>query len=605
MKNTPVPQHGSNVPREQIPSAYQWRTQDIFASTADWQTAVDSTRAQLPQLAQLQGTLKNNHSILQCLTLRDTIAQSLEKIYPYARLQRDVDNGNSQWQELVGQAEVLLAEYAKAVSFLEPELLALPASTLQALAADPSAAAYAHYLHDLLRLAPHVLEARDEELLAKSQLATAGSENAFRAFTGADISFPPALDSQGQEHSVSEGSYLLNMSAPDRTLRENTFTQLMSTYRRYRNTLATTLTGKARSSLFYATAHNYTDTLSATLAGDNISPELYSSLIDTIHQGLPALHEYMELKRTALQVEQLHPYDIYLPLTSAGGDTFHFTFEEACTNVQQALAPLGSCYLQALQEGLSQGWIDVYENQGKRSGAYSWGVYGVHPYVMLNFQPRYNSVSTLAHEMGHALHSYFSNQTQPFPTADYTIFCAEVASTTNEIFLLEYMLKQATREQKIYLLNQYLEAVRTTVYRQVQFAEFEQTIHAKVTQGQTLTADYLDKLWHQLNTTYYGPSFTVDALLDSEWSRIPHFYTPFYVYKYATGYSAATAFAHNILSGNAAARDKYLGFLQAGGSDYPLDILQSAGVDFTGCQPVSITLQGFQAKLTELKELLK
>ena len=312
----------------------------------------------------------------------------------------------------------------------------------------------------------------------------------------------------------------------------------------------------------------------------------------------------MALKKSALHLAELHPYDIYLPLTPQGGETFHFTFEEAKATVLEAIKPLGKTYCHDFKEGLENGWIDIYENKGKRSGAYSWGVYGVHPYVLLNYQPRYNGVTTLAHEMGHSMHSFYSSQTQPFPTAEYTIFCAEVASTTNEVLLLEHMLKSANKEQKIFLLNQFLEAVRTTVYRQTQFAELEKIFHNEITEGRALTADYMEKLWHRLNEKYYGSALTVDTLLDSEWSRIPHFYTPFYVYKYATGYSCATAFADSILSGDKAKVDKYLGFLQAGGSDYSLNILKNAGVDLTTPQPVQITLDKFAEKLKELKELL-
>jgi oligoendopeptidase F len=378
----------------------------------------------------------------------------------------------------------------------------------------------------------------------------------------------------------------------------------MSTYHGFRNTLAASLNARARSSHFYATMRKYEDSRANSLASDNIPGSLYDGLISTVEENLSALHEYMALKKEVLNLDELHPYDMYLPLTKSGGDTFKFNFTEAKSTILEALKPLGENYLTNLKAGLEDGWIDIYENKGKRSGAYSWGVYGVHPYVLLNFQPRYNSVSTLAHEMGHAMHSFFSSQTQPFPKADYTIFCAEVASTTNEILLLEHMLAKATKEQKIYLLNQYLEAVRTTVYRQTQFAEFEKIIHGEITKGASLTADFLEDTWHKLNVKYYGSELIVDDLLDSEWSRIPHFYTPFYVYKYATGYSAATTFAHKILAKEKDAVDKYLGFLQAGGSDYSLNILKNAGVDLTTPEPIQVTLNKFKENLDKLKALL-
>jgi oligoendopeptidase F len=339
------------------------------------------------------------------------------------------------------------------------------------------------------------------------------------------------------------------------------------------------------------------------------------------------LHEYITLKKETLGYEEFHPYDMYVPLSKEGENRFSISFDEACETVKRALRPLGKTYTEVLQKAMSGGWIDIYENKGKRSGAYSWGVYGVHPFVLLNFQPRYNSISTLAHELGHSLHSYFSSKAQPFAKSEYSIFCAEVASTTNEILLLEYLLANADKTQKIFLLNQFLEAVRTTVYRQVQFAEFEKFIHEKITAGESLQAETLEQYWLESNRMYYGPSLTVDNNLGSEWSRIPHFYTPFYVYKYATGYSAATAFSEAILKEMAekaapsphlnskaeitnntgqtvSAVEKYLGFLHSGGSDYSLNILKNAGVDLNTPLPVQVTLDNFSRKMNELKNLL-
>ncbi len=604
MKTLTEPIHGNNIDRKEIPAEYKWQISDIFATDELWADTANDVKAVLPLLTDMQNKLKDKASILFCLHLRDELSMATEKIYPYARLQKDADSTDGHSQFLTGTAEVLISDCSNAAAFIEPELLALPRELLEELALDPDCVNYSHYFTDLLRISDHVLSAREEEILSRSQLATGAASDIFHNLVGADMVFPEASDKNGKAHAVSEGSYLLNMTSADRQLRENTFTTLMSTYKHFRNTLAASLTAKARAGHFYATMRKYEDTRANSLAADNIPTSLYDNLITTVEENLPALHEYMTLKKTALNLESLHPYDLYLPLTQSGGDTFKFTFDQAKSTVLAALKPLGENYITNLKTGLEKGWIDIYENKGKRSGAYSWGVYGVHPYVLLNFQPRYNSVSTLAHEMGHAMHSFFSSQAQPFPKADYTIFCAEVASTTNEILLLEHMLTTATKEQKIYLLNQYLEAVRTTVYRQTQFAEFEKLIHGEITKGATLTADYLDETWHNLNVKYYGPALTVDKLLDSEWSRIPHFYTPFYVYKYATGYSAATTFAQKILSKEENAIDKYLGFLQAGGSDYSLNILKTAGVDLNSPQPVQVTLAKFKANLAALKELL-
>lgn len=600
-----TPLHGSNVNRSDIPNTYKWHVNDIYADEAAWSEACTAFKKQLPALKAMQGTLTSAANLAKALKLQDELSQMLEKIYAYARLQQDADNIDQHLQALAGEAEGLAAAFSSANAFLEPEMLALGNEKVETmLQSEPALAEYKFYITNLMRISSHILSADKEALFAESRLALSSSATSFRSLVSADMKFPAIVDGEGKEASVSEGNYLLNMTSADRTLRKNSFCGLMGTYHQYRNTLASTLTGNARAAYFNAKVHNYTDTLEAALNEDNIPTSLYEGLIQTVHDNFAPLHEYMQLKKDVLGYDELHPYDIYMPLAKNAADSFACTFHEACARVEAALAPLGEEYVKTLHKGLTEGWIDTYENKGKRSGAYSWGVYGVHPFVLLNYQPRYNSISTIAHEMGHALHSYYSGQSQTYINADYTIFCAEVASTTNENLLLEHTLKQATDEQKIYLLNQFLEAVRTTVYRQVQFAEFEKFIHSEITAGHSLQAEKLENYWLESNRQYYGPALTVDEELASEWSRIPHFYTPFYVYKYATGYSAATAFSSAILSEGQEAVDKYLGFLHAGGSDYSLNILKNAGVDLTTPQPVTVTLQKFANKLQELKALL-
>ncbi len=599
-----IPEHGSSVERAAIPAGCKWRVQDIYADEAAWRTACDEYKAKLPQLKAMQSTLVTGSAVLAALRLQDELARLLDKIYAYARLQQDADNTDEHLQALSGEAEGLLASFSNANSFIEPEMLGLGREALETMLQEEAGLdEYRFYIQNLLRQSAHILSAEKEAVFAQSHLATGTAAAAFRALVSADMQFPEIVDGKGDKASVSEGNYILNMTSPDRELRKNSFRTLMGTYHKYRNTLATTLTGSARTAYFFANVHNYKDTLEAALSEDNIPTSLYDGLIRTVHDNFAPLHEYIQLKKGVLGVSEFHPYDLYMPLSQAG-DSFACSFPEACAKVEEALAPLGEEYVSTLHKGLTEGWIDVYENKGKRSGAYSWGVYGVHPFVLLNYQQRYNSISTIAHEMGHAMHSYFSSQAQTYVNSEYTIFCAEVASTTNESLLLEYTLQHATDEQKIYLLNQFLEAVRTTVYRQVQFAEFEKYIHGEITAGRSLQAEKLEAWWLQSNKDYYGPALTVDEELASEWSRIPHFYTPFYVYKYATGYSAATAFASAILSGSKDAVQKYLGFLHAGGSDYSLNILKNAGVDLNTPQPVTVTLQKFAAKLAELKALL-
>lgn len=599
-----IPLHGSSVDRKDIPSFCQWHVEDIYGDVTAWRTACSQFKAELPKLSELQGTITNGQALLKVLRLQDELGKVLEKIYAYACLQRDSDNTNQDFQAMAGEAESMVAAYSNAVSFIDPELLSLGQKKIAAMQSEEKELKeYAHYIDNLMRSSKHILTADKEAILAQSRLAISASASSFRALVSADMKFPEITDGKGKPAVISEGNYMLNMTSDDRELRKNSFTALLSTYHSYRNTLASTLTGSARAAFFSSTVRNHKNTLEASLFQDNIPVSLYDGLLETVHNNLSPLHDYIQLKKDVLGYDELHYYDMYVPISKAA-DSFACDFDEACAVVEKAVAPLGEEYVKTLHKGLTEGWIDVYENKGKRSGAYSWGVYGVHPFVLLNYQRRYNSISTLAHEMGHALHSYFSSSSQTYINADYTIFCAEVASTTNENLLLEHVLKQATEDQKIYLLSQFLESVRTTVYRQVQFAEFEKYIHSEITAGKSLQAEALENYWLESNKRYYGPALTLDQELASEWSRIPHFYTPFYVYKYATGFSAATAFSSAILSGSQEAVDKYLGFLHSGGSDYSLNILKKAGVDLTTPQPVTVTLQKFAEKLAELKELL-
>lgn len=599
-----IPIHGSSVDRKDIPGFCKWHVEDIYTNVEAWRSACSDFKNKLPELTQLQGTISDGQKLLKVLRLQDELGKILEKIYAYACLQRDSDNTNQSFQAMAGEAESLVATYSNSCSFIDPELLALGQEKITSMQSqEPELKEYAHYIENLMRSSKHILSADKEAILAQSRLAISASASNFRALVSADMKFPEITDGEGNAAVISEGNYMLNMTSDDRELRKNSFTALLSTYHSYRNTLASTLTGSARAAFFSSTVRNHPNTLEASLFQDNIPVSLYDGLIETVHDNLTLLHDYIQLKKDILGYDELHFYDLYVPISKAA-DSFACDFEEACDIVEKSVAPLGEEYVAALHKGLTQGWIDVYENKGKRSGAYSWGVYGVHPFVLLNYQHRYNSISTLAHEMGHALHSYFSSSSQNYINADYTIFCAEVASTTNENLLLEHVLKHATEDQKIYLLSQFLESVRTTVYRQVQFAEFEKYIHSEITAGKSLQAEALENYWLDSNKRYYGPALTLDPELSSEWSRIPHFYTPFYVYKYATGFSAATAFSSAILSSSKEAVDNYLGFLHAGGSDYSLNILKKAGVDLTTPQPVTVTLQKFAEKLAELKELL-
>lgn len=605
MSNEVILKYGSNIERKDVPVLFQWQVQDIFPNDASWSLACSRLKDDVMSFSAFRNTLNSAENLRACLAARDSLALAAERIYAYARLYRDTDTGNQAYQALVGQAEALVAECNNAVAFVEPEILGLPTHLLKEFTAqDDGFKEYAHYLDNLLRMSLHVLSKNEEELLAKSRLATASAENIFRVLTGADMSFPPALDAEGSSVLVSEGSYLLNMTSKDRVLRKNTFKNLMDTYKSFRNTFASSLAGNCRTAAFYAQTRNFKDTLTASLAEDNIPASVFENLLSCVNDNLKPLHNYISLKKKALNLSKLHPYDIYAPLATTDAEAFAYSFPEACSIIKDCLKPLGEDYGAILEKAFASRWLDVYENRGKQSGAYSWGLYGVHPFVLLNYQPRYNSVSTIAHEMGHALHSYLSSNQQTYVNSDYTIFCAEVASTTNEIFLLEHMLKQSEGTQRIFLLCQFLEAVRTTVFRQVQFSEFEAFIHGEINEGRTLTAQNLENLWLDLNRKYYGVDFALDEELAAEWSRIPHFYRPFYVYKYATGYAAATCFAESILQESPGARENYLRFLSSGGSDYSLNLLRSAGVDLNSPEPIKALMEKFNEKLSELESLL-
>ncbi|VBB08681.1 oligopeptidase f [Lucifera butyrica] len=596
----------SQVPdRNEIPAKYQWHLNDIYASDEAWQADFDRLKSLLPGVVQYQGKLASGaQNLLKCLKARDEIGIISGKLFGFARMHKDENTANTKFQSMTGKTEALLAEAGAVTAFIEPEILAIPEAVLnQFRQQEAGLKEYGFYFDDLARQKKHVLSQPEEEILSRSAEVTQAPENIFNMLAHADLKFPSVTDANGKEVHLSEGRYRTLIMSPDRILRQKSFTALYNTYNQYRNTFAATLGGSIKKNIFYAKVRKYKSTLESALEGDNVPIAVYENLISTVHDNLAPLHRYVALKKKALKLDTIHMYDMYAPLVAKVD--FTTPYEEGLGLVRQALAPLGPEYTAILEKGFSSGWIDVYENKGKQTGAYSWGVYGVHPFVLLNYSNRYDDVSTLAHEMGHAIHSYYSYATQPYATASYTTFCAEVASTTNEILLLEYMLKiTKDKQRKMYLLNQYLEAVRGTVYRQTMFAEFEKLLYDKSENGETITADMLDALWHELNVRYYGANIEIDKEIDVEWARIPHFYWDFYVYQYVTGYSAATSLAGQILQEGQPAQKRYIGFLQSGGSDYSLSILKKAGVNMASPEPVEITLQKFAGMLGELEKLL-
>lgn len=553
-----------------------------------------------------QGRLGESAGILlEVLRMQDRLSELMEKIYTYARMRRDEDNTNAVYQALTDRAGSLNTRVSTALSFIVPEILALPGETLGRFRQEePGLAHYGFVLDELLRQKPHTLTAAGEEIIARAGEVTRSPANIFSMLNNADITFPSIRDEEGREVEVTHGRFIRLMESKDRRVRQDAFTSLYSSYRSLKNTLAATLGSSVKKDVFYARVRRHPSALQASLFEDNISVEVYDNLIKTVRSNLGSMHRYVGLRKKLLGLDKLHMYDLYTPLVREIKWTI--PYPEAVELVKKGLAPLGESYGRVLSQGLASGWVDVYENKGKTSGAYSWGPYGVHPYVLLNYQDNLNNVFTLAHEMGHAMHSYYSYREQPYTYAHYVIFTAEVASTVNESLLMNHLLNTVKEpDKKTYLLNHYLEQFRGTVFRQTMFAEFEKITHEKVEAGEALTPELLSGIYHQLNVDYYGPEIVVDEEVDLEWARIPHFYNAFYVYKYATGFSAAAALTRRILADGALAADCYLDFLKKGGSDYPLNLLKAAGVDMTTPQPVREALNLFTHLLDQLEALAK
>jgi oligoendopeptidase F len=596
----------SHVPtRSEIPAQYKWRLDDIYANDELWQQDFDKLKSNLDDITHYTGKLGNSSlDLLSCLKALDEIGIISGKLYAFARMHRDENTADAKYQAMTGKLESLLAEAGAAAAFIEPEILTLSNDTLATFRKqEKGLKEYTFYFGNLARQKEHVLSPAEEAILSRVSEVTQSSENTFNMLAHADMEFPETIDEHGKSVSLSEGRYNLFIRSTDRKVRQQAFTNLFKTYNHYRNTFASTLNGTVRKNIFYAKTRKYNSTLESALKSDNVPTGVYDNIITTVHNNLGPLHRYVTLKKKVLSLSEIHMYDLYTPLVS--DVHLPLPYEEGIKLVCTALKPLGPEYADILDEGITSGWIDVYENKGKQTGAYSWGNYGIHPFVLLNYNNRYDDVSTLAHEMGHAIHSFYSQKNQPYSTSSYTTFCAEVASTTNEILLLQHMLNTTTDKKiKLYLINQYLEQVRGTIYRQTMFAEFEKTLYEKSEQGESLTADMLDLLWHDLTVRYYGPDIVADKELDVEWARIPHFYSDFYVYQYVTGYSAATALAEKVMEEGQTAQERYLEFLKSGGSDYSLNILKRAGVDMSLPTPIEITLTKFSSMLDEMEKLL-
>lgn len=589
--------------RDEIDEQYKWKLEDIYSSDALIEEDYNRVKELLQQETEFKGSLgKSPSQMKKALQWMEEMERKTDKLYVYSRMRRDEDNANHAHQALFDRMEALSVEVGSATSFIVPELIAIPDDDIKKFMEEEDLKLYHFYIEEILRQKEHILSAAEERLLAMSADISITPGNVFSMLNNADIKFPIIKNEKGEDVELTKGRYGSFMESHDRRVREDAFKGLYNSYTKLKNTLGATLSASVKKDVFYARVRKYPNALEASLDQDNVPVEVYNRLIESVHANLKHMYRYMDLRQRMLGVEQLHMYDIYTPLVKEF--KMEMPYPKACELVLQGLSPLGTEYLDLLRKGMESGWIDVYENEGKTSGAYSWGTYDTHPYVLLNHDNKLDDVFTIAHEMGHALHSYYSNQTQPFIYSQYAIFVAEVASTVNESILMDYMLKQSqSREEKMYLINHYLEEFRGTVYRQTMFAEFEKIIHEQAEQGQALTPQAFSSIYRDLNRLYYGENVFLDEEINMEWARIPHFYSAFYVYKYATGFSAATALKQQILQEGEPAVKRYLDFLKTGSSDYPIKLLQNAGVDLTTPKPVDDALDYFGQLVDEMEKL--
>ncbi len=591
--------------REEIALEKTWDLEAIFATDEKWEEAFADIKASLPQLTSFKGTLAESAECLfAALQKENEVMEKFGKLYTYAHMRYDQDTTNSFYQGLNDRANRLAAEIGQATSYLVPEILAMEEALINRYVDEHDGLRlYKQMFAELNEQRAHVLSEAEEAMLAQASDVMNSSSNTFGMLNNADMEFPLITDEDGEKVRITHGRFIRFLESRDRRVREAAFKAVYQTYDHYKNTFASTLNGQVKRDLFFSNVRRYQSAREAALHANHIPEIVYDQLVDTVNKHLDLLHRYVRLRKKALGLDELHMYDLYTPLVN--DVEMKVTYDEAKALVLKAVAPLGEDYVNIVKEGFEKRWVDVEENEGKRSGAYSSGAYGTMPYVLMNWQDDVHNLFTLAHEFGHSVHSYYTRKHQPYVYGDYTIFVAEVASTLNEALLNDYMVEHAnTREEKLYLLNHFLEGFRGTVFRQTMFAEFEQLIHERVEAGEALTPDVLTKLYYDLNVKYYGEDIVVDEEIGLEWARIPHFYYDFYVYQYATGYSAAAALAKQIMEEGEVAVTRYLDFLKAGSSDYPIEVLKRAGVDMTSPKPIEQALALFEKTLAEMETLL-
>ena len=590
--------------RKEIPQKLQWKVSDIFPSDEAWEEeykAVEKAYADC-DFAQFKGKLSDKKTLLECLTLGDTISRRLEKLFLYANVRHDEDVRVSKYTSALAMVGSMFSKVFSRLAFVDPELTALPDAVLQGFIDDPDFAAYDYRLRKVASSKAHVLGAEEERLLALGSDVMGGFQDVFSMLNNANLNLPKATFN-GEEMQISHGMYGVVLRSGTAEERKEWFEKYYGAYINLIDAIVQAYYGNVKKDVFYKTVRKYDSCKAMALDGEDVAPIVYENLIETVHEALPYMHEYISVRKQATGMKEQHIYDVFVPLVE---DTeIKMPFDEAYELVIEGLAPLGEDYQKLLRRGKDERWIDVCESEGKRCGAYSAGIYDVHPFVMLNYQPTTNDIFTIAHEMGHALHSYKSTAAQPYAKASYTIFLAEIASTVNEVLLLKHLYKKSEdKNLKKYLLNYYMDMFRATLFRQTQFAEFEQAAHEMAEKGEALTKENLNELYYGLNKQYYGNDIIHDEQIAYEWARIPHFYNSFYVYKYATGIVSAISIVKRILTEGESAVKDYFDFLSAGGCEDPVSILKKAGVDLTTKEPFKAAMEEFSATLKEFKELL-
>jgi len=589
--------------REQIPEEFRWDIKALYIKEEAWQLdylKVEELLSQLPEIK--DGFTKDVGSLLNCLELKDRITELLQKVYTYAHMRKDEDNRNNYYQSLFNQASALLVKAEEGFSFLKPGILSLEYDQLQEWLQDnDQIKVYRHYLEDIYRKKEHILSPDEERIMARAGDMAQAFEHSFELLSYADLKFPKIKDEKGVSIPLTHSNFITLLRSKDREFRKKVFKRYFKEYEQHHNIYAALLTGNIKKDHFYSSLRNYQGSLNAALFKDNIPVQVYTNLLSQVHQNIGLLHNYIHQKCDYLNLKKINMYDMYVPLSE---DKFTMEYPGAQAILLESLKPLGEMYLSIVKKGFKERWVDVYENTGKTSGAYSTGSYRSKPYILMNYQDTLEDVYTLAHEFGHSVHSYLINKTQPIIYSDVSIFLAEIASTTNELLLTYCLLKKFDhREERIAILNHFLEQFRTTFFRQAMFAEFELLIHQAQEKGEALTADFFNQKYAELNRFYYGENAIIDREISLEWARIPHFFYNYYVYQYATGFAIATALSRKILKEGTPAVGKYIDFLKRGSSDYPLSILKSTGIDPTNTIYLEDALDVFSELLAQLKSI--